>query len=256
MIVAGIDYSEDSRTALRWAVREGSIAGAPVTAVHAGPPVYDLVADTPYAAARRAAELPRLTEFVRPYDVGCRIVDGPPVEGLVAASRHADLLVVGRHGRGAIARVLMGSTSHAVVRRAACAVAVIPGGTGDAPATRVVVGTDGSEEAAAAVAWAAAEASRRDVPLVVVHAGTAAATAFLADTVEKLRADSGGTLQVAGSLSWLEPAPALLDGTTPDDILVVGERGHGGISRLLLGSTSSAVVAHSVCPAVVVPSAR
>ena len=49
------------------------------------------------------------------------------------------------------------------------------------------------------------------------------------------------------------PAEALLDASREADLLVVGSRGRGGFSELMLGSVSHAVVLHAVCPVVVVP---
>jgi nucleotide-binding universal stress UspA family protein len=276
VIVVGIDYSEDARRALRWAAYEGRVAKTPVTAVHAGPPVYEPVAKTPLAADRRAALLPELVAFVGEtlgtgHDVSRTVVDGPAAEALVRCSRDADLLVVGRHGRGAVARLLMGSTSHDVVRHARCPVAVVPQSATAGPVRRVVVGTDGSDAAAAAVSWASAEAVRREVPLLVVHAAPPPplvsalpmpvnpnagdyAQAFLDDTVAKITAETGGVLVVESTLSWLAPAPALLTAAQADDLLVVGSRGSGALAHVLLGSTSSVVAEQSSGTVVVVPS--
>jgi nucleotide-binding universal stress UspA family protein len=45
----------------------------------------------------------------------------------------------------------------------------------------------------------------------------------------------------------------LLSAVTPDDLLVLGDRGRGGFARLLLGSTSRQLAEHAPCPVVVVP---
>jgi nucleotide-binding universal stress UspA family protein len=52
------------------------------------------------------------------------------------------------------------------------------------------------------------------------------------------------------------PAEVLVRLSVDAELLVVGSRGRGGFSELLLGSVSHAVVLHAVCPVVVVPSAR
>lgn len=51
-------------------------------------------------------------------------------------------------------------------------------------------------------------------------------------------------------------AQVLLDAVTPADVLVVGSRGHGGVTGALLGSVTQHVVNHARCPVVVVPHGR
>ena len=134
--------------------------------------------------------------------------------------------------------------------------------------SRVVVGVDGSEHSRLALAWAAEEATIRDVGLDVVLAwtllsqpgreqpkpdyGDADARAVL----EQLVADTLGNARPAELA--LRPindlaARALIDASEDAAIVVVGSRGLGGFRELLLGSVSAQVVRHARCPVVVVP---
>jgi nucleotide-binding universal stress UspA family protein len=65
------------------------------------------------------------------------IWEGDPGESIVEAARaeHADLIVVGSHGRGGVGRFLIGSVSDHVVRHAPCPVMVVRRGDESAPAT-------------------------------------------------------------------------------------------------------------------------
>ena len=56
------------------------------------------------------------------------ILFNDPVEGLVAAARHVDLLVMGSRGHGPLRAAILGSVSHSVARRATCPVLILPRG--------------------------------------------------------------------------------------------------------------------------------
>jgi len=138
----------------------------------------------------------------------------------------------------------------------------------------IVVGTDGSEGAAAAVAFAAGEAALRAARLRIVSAweipvvayGGGFAPPLDAETLDALRARAnqvaedalaaaksvqpsleGEALAVEG-----QPAEVLLEQAADAELIVVGNRGLGGFKSLLLGSISQQVVHHATCPVVVV----
>lgn len=134
----------------------------------------------------------------------------------------------------------------------------------------IVVGTDGSQGGNRAVAWAAAEASRRRCRLRIVHAmepwprGTRllepartiehaerAASEILAAAQRSVQ-DRWPELEVTTALVSQHAAGALHEESREAAELVVGGRGRGGFAGLALGSTSLHTASHSTVPVVVV----
>lgn len=142
---------------------------------------------------------------------------------------------------------------------------------------RVVVGVDGSAGARAALRFAVEDAVRRHVPVeaVIAHrppetwldfdaigvggyeeAEAAAAERAETFTAEVLREvpEPHPVIHVTAVLG--SAADALVRESTGADLLVVGSRGHGGFSTMLLGSTSMQCVLHASCPVTVVHSSE
>lgn len=88
-----------------------------------GPPRWDQIRDDRQVSAQRLVNLGRATGI----DVQFLVWTGDPAESILAAaaSESADLVVVGSHGRGRLGRLLLGSVSEAVTRRAPCPVLVV-----------------------------------------------------------------------------------------------------------------------------------
>lgn len=138
----------------------------------------------------------------------------------------------------------------------------------------IVVGIDGSDGSRAALRWALEEGRVRDATVHAVFAwhsspvaGLASIGAFpardlieeaarteLARIVDEEQLADRTDPEVVTSLVESSPAPALLEAADGADLLVVGSRGHGAFSGMLLGSVSQHCVTHSPCPVVVVPS--
>jgi nucleotide-binding universal stress UspA family protein len=140
---------------------------------------------------------------------------------------------------------------------------------------RIVVGVDGSQGAGAALEWALAEARLRGDTVEAVHAwhappqmlpgpyaGPAAAGDESIDHTREqaerllehqLRAVDTGGVEVESIAPMGPAASSLLDIAKGADLLVVGTRGRGGFTGLLLGSVSQQVSHHAPCPVVVVP---
>ena len=142
-IVVGIDGSEDSKDALRWAARQAELTATTLTAVTAWqlpvsfgsawqiPATYgkshDLSREYLAADGRKAldATLEEVLGTGPPVPVTPQLVSGHAAPVLIEASQHAALLVVGRSGHGGFAGMLIGSVSQHCVSHAACPVVVV-----------------------------------------------------------------------------------------------------------------------------------
>lgn len=136
----------------------------------------------------------------------------------------------------------------------------------------LVVGIDGSENAAAAMEWSVTEASHRGDVLKLVYclhipmpaasfAGTMAEPVPMRDYAEAALAAAAETargmdpeLEVQTQLMLGQPAAGLLDASKDASLLVVGARGLDAFGSMYMGSVSMRVAAHAACPTVVIPS--
>jgi nucleotide-binding universal stress UspA family protein len=132
VIVVGVDGSEASKRALRWAIEEGRLRHVTVRAVHAWQyPVSDAWAGVPvniYDVLEEDAK-EQLASIVAEADgegVEQVVVLGAAPWALLDASRDAELLVVGSRGLGGFKGLLLGSVSQQCVHHALCPVVVIP----------------------------------------------------------------------------------------------------------------------------------
>ena len=133
-IVVGVDGSEPSLNALRWAGKQARMTGATLRVlttwqVATGTgwvPTFPVDYD-PQAVARQALDEAVTETLGADPDVAVeRIVkEGHAAPVLLAAAKDADLLVVGSHGHGAFAGMLIGSVSEHLVRHAPCAIVVV-----------------------------------------------------------------------------------------------------------------------------------
>ena len=135
-IVVGVDGSEASLDALRWAARQARLTGAPLLAVTAWafpehPTPFGIVPDLPLPPDELDRVRARLDEATRavvgPDEVDLRtdVVPGDAAAVLLRAAEEAQLLVVGNRGRGTFAGVLLGSVTARVVHHAPCPVVVV-----------------------------------------------------------------------------------------------------------------------------------
>ncbi len=133
VIVAGVDGSEDSKEALRWAARQAALTGAEVHAVTAWQVPWRIYMVPSYTEAdyeRDAAEIlgKAVLEALGPQPgipVITRLVQARAAVALTGEAEHADLLVVGCHGQGELPGMHLGSVASYCVHHASCPVTII-----------------------------------------------------------------------------------------------------------------------------------
>jgi nucleotide-binding universal stress UspA family protein len=282
-IVVGVDGSEGSQRALDWAVDEAILRSIELKVVNVVQPWYftpGLMAQPPLvapedleAAAQRIVDdmVERARTVVPSLRVDGSVSTGSPSGQVLRAAERADLLVVGSRGQGAVVRFLLGSVSASIAMHATMPVVVVRSAPAS-PSGRVVVGVDGSQASVAAVEFSVAEASYRGASVTAVHVSTGPfpllATSSEPSVIHRGDVDPEEAAAVAETLAGFEerfpevlverifmvghPVPALVKACQGADLLVVGSRGHGAFSRLLLGSVSLGVLHLAPVPVAVV----
>jgi len=138
-IVVGVEGSGGAASALRWAMREASAHGSVVEVVTAYSPTYGAASPdfnyVPLDPKQLKAEVARMQDRVvnqvldlvdaSDVEVIRTMTKGRPVDSLIEASKHADMLVVGSRGRGGFRGLLLGSVSQQLAQHAACPLVIV-----------------------------------------------------------------------------------------------------------------------------------
>jgi nucleotide-binding universal stress UspA family protein len=200
-------------------------------------------------------------------------IDGFPTQALIERGDDAQMIVVGRRGRGGFGRLMLGSTSARLAHHARVPVVVVPEGTWHPSISdsTIVVGLDSSPHAQRALEFALEEAERRGSRVVAVRAWWNAlgdAPAIHARDLEDASGIVGEQERVLSEAlaGWQEkfpgihivravenehPAKALIGHSAAADLVVVGAQGERGVYNFVIGSITDALLRHAQCPVVV-----
>ncbi len=278
-VLAALDFGDSSLEGLRQARTLAHAVNGTLAVVHVLPTVYDLSLLFPERSLEDASELTDEAARVRSAlfeharsKIGLELTEvfverGSPYAEIVRRAENygADFIVVGSHGRGGLARAILGSVAERVSRHAHCSVLVArqPPATGT-----VLVATDLSDPSLPALEAGATAAKRRDARLVVVSvlewAGIASTAAGgliggvpvlpPVEVREEVRSTLRASLEQAllrvgatGEVRVLEGSAATEIVACADELgaelVIVGTHGRTGLARLALGSVAERVIA-------------
>ncbi|MBB5850376.1 universal stress protein [Amycolatopsis umgeniensis] len=253
-VVVGVDSSQSSRAAVRWAAGEAARRDSTLKLLHIDGRRWESGAAQDNLTA---ASVAKEAEPAVPTEHEVKL--GEVAGELVAASRSASLLVLGTHGFGALRGAPIGAVAAEVAGHAGCPVVVVRGLT--APRRgEVVVGVDPSGASERALAFALDGASARNTDLVVVHAwhdGVLEAGAELAsveaaeeraleDRMAAWRDKYPGVGLRLAIVRDRNVARALIRVVPHAGLIVIGSSGGG------LGSTAQALLGRARCPVALV----
>lgn len=285
-VLVGVDGSSASLEAVDLAAREAQLRHRSLRVVHACAwPMFSSSTDLapenlPEAGVHHDAErivaeaVARASASFPDVVVAGEVLIGAATPVLLRCARSAALTVIGDRGLGGFSGLLVGSVAVQLAAHANGPVVVARGAV--RTDGMVVVGVDGSPANDPAVGFAFEEADRRGAPLLALHAWKTPVSTGPGDMLplaydpDDVRADESRVLAEALA-GWQEQFPgvvvqrglplggsrkALIEASDSAQLVVVGSRGRGGFTGLLLGSVSHAVLHHAACPVALVPSVR
>lgn len=289
-ILCPTDFSEFSRHAIeqaialaRWYASEISVLHVytmPVTmATFSGDGTafpIDRSALTGSYREEFAAEMRRLIATLEPGDVPLEtsVLEGGVIDTVIGEARRlpADLIVMGTHGRSGFERLLLGSVSERVVRKAPCPVLTVPRRVSDIPFTfkRILCPIDFSAASLDALRYALSLAQEADGRLIVVHVlemMPAVATTddfvlnvpefrarYERDARERLRLAIPAAVRdycrISEAVVTGKAYEAILDLAAKNgaELIVMGVQGRGAADLMLFGSTTQHVMRQATCP--------
>jgi nucleotide-binding universal stress UspA family protein len=230
-------------------------------------------------AARGVVEEARASLAPRGFGIETDVAIGNPKEEIARIAREwgAELVVLGARGLSGIKRFLLGSVSLTVAHHLSCPVLIVKGRP--RKVEDVLVAMDGSEDSFQALRFLLSLPLARQTKLRLLSvvepirypaSAPGALRGQLSRMLKELESERRGELekvleraaaQLEGSITRVtratptgDPADVIIAAAAArdTDLVVVGARGLGGMTRLLLGSVSEKVLQHARCPVLIV----
>jgi nucleotide-binding universal stress UspA family protein len=261
------DGSEFSEGAIREAITLARTCSSKlyVVSVAEVPDIRDFADSYPVAAVEKLEaairqHLESVKESAEKEGIVCEIIlrQGPePSKYIVdeAAKNNVELIIMGRHGRTGITRIMMGSVTAKVIGDAPCKVMVVPRFSRISLET-ILVPTDGSLFSELATREAISIAKRVGSSLIAL-------SVYKSDKNSKLAEASVGMVKEVAKKEGVKVEALTLKGEPHEVIIdtvekkkagfmVVGSHGRSGIERLFMGSVTERLIGHAGCPILVV----
>jgi nucleotide-binding universal stress UspA family protein len=287
-ILAGADGTESGLDAVAFGARLAAAVGAPLAVVCVSPEHAGLAgAEAEEDVRRHAAAILGAARAVATEVAGSppaeerTVVATSPARGLaeLAEEEEVEAVVVGSTNRGAVGRVMSGSTAERLLHGTGCPVAVAPRGYrrhGREALRAVGAAFADTPEGHEAVRVAADLAARAGLPLTVYSVVALHTNWFrpevvqpdasvvpeevgkaARDALDAALAGLPGGVKASGEVRFGEVVDELsMAAERGVDLLVCGSRGYGPVRRVLLGTVSSALVRQASVPTLVVPRAE
>lgn len=279
-VVVGVDGSEPSLRAAEWAAVDAVTTGLRLVvcyvsdaSVITGVPLRraDLRAARAYGDRVVDRALVRIEHAAAPVDASGEVVEGNPAAELIGRAAAAEQVVLGSASSGGLARIVFGSVAAEVAAHAPCPAVVVRGGQVDR--YEVVVGVNAPDRSHRALEYAFHHAARHGGRVHAVHAAddrgaplplsrVSARAPVVPDqdlTARELLAEAVApwalkypAVEVEITVVDASAAWTLVQMSRDAALVVVGSRGRGRFTGLLLGSVSQALLRHADCPVAVV----
>lgn len=286
-IVVAVDFSGPSRAAVKRASALAKQAGAAIHLIHAARlpvpvvshefaipgPAWESVRDDAQKKLERVAAELRKDQI----EVSLEVNGEDPADAIrsAAEAHHADLVVMGTHGHRGVEHFILGSVAERVVRTCGVPVMAVKGAADKAadPIERIVVATDYSDHANAAMDYAIDLAKALNARIDLVHAFTLPAHYFTpygvappdglvnelvasAESMLAERSDSVSRQGVEVESHFVTTAPssaiAEVASKVDADAIVMGTRGNTGLKHVFLGSVAERTLRVAPCSVIVV----